>query len=219
MARFTRSAALAAVALAAVAPAAAAHKGNPDFRSDTRGLSPATRGVEVQVVNHDDSLELTNRSGRTVVVTGYRGEPYLRIGPSGSVAVNRRSPSHYLNDDRYAEGVEVPAAADPKAAPDWQEVDRTGRYTWHDHRIHWMARTVPPQVKDESERTKVFDWKVPVEVDGRPAAVSGSLIWVGRSGGGFPVAAGISLAAAVLAGALLVVVVRRRRGGPAKEAW
>jgi hypothetical protein len=39
-----------------------------------------------------------------------------------------------------------------------------------------MARTVPPQVKDEAERTKVFDWKVPLSVGGRPARLSGTLV-------------------------------------------
>jgi hypothetical protein len=212
-----------AAALSGVAvPAALAHQGNPSFRSEVRALTPDLDGIEVQVVNFDDSLELQNRSGETVVVKGYRGEPYVRIAADGTVAVNRRSPTYYLNDDRYAEGVSVPAGATAKAAPAWQTVDRTGRYTWHDHRIHWMAHTVPPQVKDEGRRTKVFDWTVPLSVGGRPAKLAGTLTWVGREGGGFPVAAAIALGLAALGGLLLVATVRRRRSRsstPAKEAW
>jgi hypothetical protein len=215
-------AAVVAAALFGVAvPAALAHQGNPNFRSQIRSLTPAVNGIDVRVVNLDDSLELVNRSGRTVIVEGYRGEPYVRIDGDGTVAVNRRSPSYYLNDDRYAEGVSVPASATPRASPAWQTVDRTGRFTWHDHRIHWMAHTVPPQVKDEGKGTKVFDWMVPLSVGGQPARLAGTLVWVGRPDGGFPVAAGIALGAAVLGGVLLVAVVRRRRrgAGSAKEAW
>jgi hypothetical protein len=207
----------------AAAPLALAHEGNPNFRSQVRSLTPAVDGVGVQVVNYDDSLELQNRSGRTVVVEGYREEPYVRILGDGTVAVNHRSPTFYLNDDRFAEGVTVPKDATPKAIPDWQTVDRTGRYAWHDHRIHWMARTLPPQVKDEGRRTKLFDWKVPIEVGTQRATISGSLTWVGKQGGGFPVAAAISLIAAVLAGLAVVAAVRRHRRSPsagaAKEAW
>ena len=185
-----------------------------------RTLAPPLKGIDVHVVNYDDSLELRNSSGKTVVVKGYRGEPYVRIAADGTVAVNHRSPSYYLNDDRYAEGVTVPADATPKAVPDWQTVDRTGSFTWHDHRIHWMARTVPPQVKDQGKRTKVFDWKVPLDVGGRPASLSGTLVWVGKQGGGFPIAAGIALGAVALGGLGLVVMVRRRRAVPeVKEAW
>jgi hypothetical protein len=212
--------AAAAALLGVAVPAALAHQGNPNFRSQIRGLTPPLDGIDVQVVNYDDSLELENHSGKTVIVDGYRGEPYVRIAADGTVAVNHRSPSYYLNDDRYAEGVSVPANATPKATPDWQTVDRTGRFTWHDHRIHWMAHTVPPQVKDEGKRTKVFDWKVPLSVGGRPARLSGTLVWVGKPGGGFPVAAGIALGTAVLGGLLLVGVVRRRRAAPRREeAW
>jgi hypothetical protein len=206
----------------ALAPAVPAHQGNPSFRSVVRSLAPAVAGVEVQVVNYDDSLELRNRSGKTVVVDGYRNEPYVRLAGDGTVAVNHRSPTYYLNDDRFAEGVSVPAEATPRATPDWETVDRTGRYAWHDHRIHWMARTLPPQVKDESRRTKVFDWEVPIRLGAQRATISGSLTWVGRQGGGFPVAAAVSLAVAAIAGLALVAVVRRRRSTgvhAGREAW
>jgi len=210
--------AAAAALLGVAVPAALAHQGNPNFRSQVRRLTPPLNGIDVQVVNYDDSLELENHSGKTVIVDGYRGEPYVRIAADGTVSVNHRSPSYYLNDDRYAEGVTVPPDATAKATPDWRLVDRTGRFTWHDHRIHWMAHTVPPQVKDEGRRTKVYDWKVPLSVGGRPARLSGTLVWVGKPGGGFPAAAVIALAAAALGGLLLVGTVRRRRAGPGGSA-
>lgn len=222
----SRRAIVVAVALLlALAPAAQAHQGNPNFRSSVRTITPAVDGLEAQVVNFDDSIELRNRSGRTLIVKGYRGEPYVRIAADGAVSVNRRSPSRYLNDDRYGEGVEVPAEADSKAPPLWEPVDRTGSYRWHDHRIHWMSHSLPPQVKDEGKRTKVFDWRVPIAVGGRPATIAGTLTWVGKQGGGFPIAAAIAFVVIALAGLALVVAVRRRRGPPsspvetAKEAW
>ena len=47
-----------------------------------------------------------------------------------------------------------------------------------DHRIHWMSPVVPPQVKDQEKRTKIFDWQVPIEVGSRRGAVAGELFWV-----------------------------------------
>jgi predicted Rdx family selenoprotein len=219
--RFVRAAAVAVAVLGVVAPAALAHQGNPNFRSEVRAIVPAIDGLRVDVVNYDDSLELTNRSGRTVVVGGYRGEPYVRIDGAGRVEVNLRSPSYYLNDQRFTDGVKVPASASSRAVPQWRTVDRTGRYVWHDHRIHWMAQALPPQVKDQHQRTTVFDWRVPLTVAGRPGAIRGTLIWVGKQDAGFPVAAALSLAVAMLAGLTLIVVVRRRRRVPTArpEAW
>jgi hypothetical protein len=215
MSRTLRAAATALAVLAA-APVALAHEGNPSFRSEVRSLD--AEGVTARVTNYDDSLELRNRGGAAVTVLGYRGEPYIRLEPDGTVSVNRRSPAAYLNEDRFAEGVDPPESADPTARPRWEVVARNGVYAWHDHRIHWMSRSLPPQVKDESERTKVFDWTVPIEVDGRRTAIAGTLTWVGEPSEGFPVAAAVSLGAAALAGVALVVVVRRRRR-PAREAW
>ncbi len=144
------AAAIAAALLAIAAPSAPAHEGNPDFRSEVNQVDPETPGLDIEVVNFDDSLRLLNHSDQDVVIEGYEGEPYARVLADGSVELNRNSPAYYLNDDRFGES-EVPDSADPEAEPDWELVDRSSMLEWHDHRMHWMSTTVPPQVKDESE--------------------------------------------------------------------
>jgi hypothetical protein len=219
-----RGAVAAALAvLCAVAPTALAHEGNPNYRSEVRAIAPALPGLDAEVLNHDDRIQVIYDGDRPLVVEGYRDEPYLRFLPGGRVEVNRRSPAAYLNEDRFAK-VEVPGRADHEAAPSWEPVAENGRYDWHDHRIHWMGEgTLPPQVEDEGEQTKVFDWDIPMASAGHPVAVRGTLTWLGEEEGGFPLGAALSLGAALIAGALLVIVVRRRRAragaAPAKEAW
>jgi hypothetical protein len=211
-----RLAALALLLTALPPSAALAHEGNPNFRSEIEGLRPAAPGIEVAVLNLDDSLRLENDGDEAVVVKGYDGEPYVRISPDGTVEVNRRSPSRYLNEDRFAQ-IEVPAIADPDAEPDWELVDRSGQFSWHDHRIHYMARGTPPQVTDEGERTKVFDYQVPLEVGERRVRLLGSLYWVGGQDG-FPIAPFLGLGALALLAGAAIVIIRRRRAGRAAEA-
>ena len=131
------------------------------------------RDSQVQVLNYDDRLLLINRTGKTVLVRGYESEPYARLRADGTVEVNKRSPSYYLNEERYG-GTPVPASASPKAPPRWSVVSKTGRFETHDHRIHWMSKgATPPQVNDKGKRTKVFDWRVPIEVGSPRAAADG----------------------------------------------
>jgi hypothetical protein len=205
--------AFAVAGIALLAPVtAAAHKGSPNYRSTVRSISPTVEGVDIKVINYDDRLVMVNRSGRDVEVRGYDGEPYIRVRADGTVEVNKRSPSYYLNLERFAD-VKIPADASEKARPRWDVIDKTGRFEWHDHRIHYMSKSVPTQVKDEDERTKVFDWQVPIDVDGRRVLVKGDLFWVASPGGGLPRGALIALAAVVIAGIFFVEVVRRRRRG------
>jgi hypothetical protein len=209
-----------AVALLA-ASAAQAHQGNPNYRSVVDAITPAVKGLTLHVLNYDDRFELTNRSGRTVTVQGYDREPYARVLADGTVEVNKRSPAYYLNDDRFAD-VKVPASADPKAPPQWSVVDKTGSLQWHDHRMHWMSRSLPPQVKDKSRRTKVFDYAIPLRVGGQPASIRGTLFWQPDSGGGAPVGAIAGLVALAVVALGAVVVVRRRRSREpveGAEAW
>lgn len=213
MPRVFRAAAVAVLLCAALTPVAEAHQGDPNFRSIPSGVMPAVAGVRVEAVNYDDALQLTNRSDRTVVIEGYDGEPYARLLPDGTVQVNRRSPATYLNDERYG-GSPVPASASAEAEPQWRTVDRTGRLSWHDHRMHWMGSGRPPAVRDAGTRTKVFDYEIPLRVDGRPATIAGTLFWVGEPGGGMPAWAIVALLALAAAAVALVLIVRRRRRPP-----
>jgi hypothetical protein len=200
---------LAITMAAALAPAAGAHSGDPHFRSVLRGVSPRMPGLRVQVLGYDNQFQLINDTGQPVVVLGYENEPYARVLPDGAVQVNQRSPATYLNEERLGD-VPVPRTADPKAPPEWKTLDGTGRFIWHDHRMHWMSTSRPPQVRDPKVKVKVFDYRVPIEVGARRAALVGSLYWMGEPGGRLP-GGWLPPVAFVVASLLFMVFVRRRR--------
>jgi hypothetical protein len=214
--RIARVAALCALAAGISATSAFAHAGNPNFESLVNGVSPAIPGFTVEVLNGDDRLGVMNTGPRTVTIDGYSKDPFVRMSPDGTVAVNLRSPAYYLDQERDYGTVKVPptaTAAAARAHPQWQVVAHTGRYEFHDHRIHWMAASTPQQVTDKSKRTKVADWQVPVHAQGASGSIDGTLFWRGTGAGaplGAFIAFGIFLA---LSGAAVIVVRRRRAAG------
>ena len=212
-------AAAAAALLLAGAPLAAAHRGNPNMRSEVTAITPETDGVTVTVLNNDDRLELHNTSGKDVVIAGYEDEPYARVLGDGTVEVNTNSEAYHLNDDRYGD-VKVPA--DLGSEPKWKRLSKTGRFEWHDHRMHWMSQSRPPQVKDEGTETHIFDWKVPITIAGAQGRIDGTLDWVPLPGGGLPTGLIWGTAAVLILLCIGVIVLRRRDAGPGgepAEAW
>ncbi len=196
-----------ALAMTLAAPAAA-HQGNPNYRSIVDGVRPPVPGVSVEVLNFDSDMVLRNESDSTILVEGYENEPYLRFHPDGKVEANTRSPAYYLNTERYGD-VAVPPEADADATPSWKLVAGTGEYSWHDHRSHYMSTGMPQQVTDPDVRTKVFDYKIPIRVDGKRGAIAGTLYWVGSDS--TPIAPFIGLGIGVVILIAVIVVVRRRR--------
>jgi hypothetical protein len=206
--------ALASLVLASPALAHPRAKGYArGFQSKILSVRPEVVGLEITVVDSDDRLRISNTSGTELVVLGYDGEPYLRIGPDG-VYRNERSPAAYLNRDRFAR-VAVPLKADPGAAPEWRHVSPRPAWQWHDHRIQWMGAGPPAQVRDAPRRRHaIFDWQVPGRLGGRPLAIAGRLDYVPPSDGGtssavIALVAITGVAAAVAFGLLLV---RLKRG-------
>lgn len=156
-------------------PAALADPPGPtDYQSAITSIEPPVAGITLSIVGGDSFVVLDVASGHEVFVIGYRGEQYLRFDSDGSVAVNTRSPSHYLNNDRFGAAV-VPAEADAAAEPVWVPVADDGSYAWHDHRTHWMNTLPPPGLGPGDQ---VAEGVVPLVVDGVEVDVTVQSYWL-----------------------------------------
>jgi hypothetical protein len=201
---------VAAAALLLAAPVALAHQGNPNYRSVVKAVTPQTSGIDASIINFDDAVLVHNTSGKDVVILDYKKQPYVEMKADGTVSVNTNSEAHYLNEDRQGE------SAVPKnlgTEPKWEEVSKSGRYEWHDHRMHWMGAADPTNLTDKSKETVIYPkWEIPIQVAGTAGAISGTLTWVPLEEGGLPMGAIFGFAALIIVLAIAVVIVRRRRG-------
>ena len=205
-----RSLLVAVVLAALLAPGAEAHfgTGKLGYRSTITGVDPRMRGLRFKILYGDDQVWLDNRSGKTVIIKGYSGEPYLRFAPSG-ISVNIKSPAGYLNQDRYARS-SVPKSARAKAKPNWQKLAGGKVWAWHDHRIHYMSPTPPKLIQDAPRKPHhVFDWKVPATANGKRFFITGSLDYKPPPKNGFPVALAIVLATLIAVGMVGLFALRR----------
>lgn len=139
---------------------------------------PALPGVTWRLYDAGLWLEVTVTGDTEVVVLGYDGEPYLRVGPDGAFQ-NRNSPATYLNRDRYGD-VAVPPRADAAADPDWERMTTRPVVAWQDHRTHWMDRD-PPTLGDPGQAQVLRTWTVPVVHAGEMTTLTGELWWVPAS--------------------------------------
>jgi hypothetical protein len=159
--------------------AAASHKGvgGHGYVSTFSAVQPPVLGLSIGILGGDDRLRVSNYSGKTVLILGYEGEPYLRFG-DGGVFVNTRSPATFLNRFRYPPPLPVDAA-DASAPPVWRRVRGGVTFEWHDHRIHWAAREAPRAVADDPGHTHLIrNWRVPGRAAGKPFAITGFLGYI-----------------------------------------
>lgn len=89
------------------------------------------------------------------------------------------------------------------------------RWSWHDHRIHWMSTILPPAAKESPGKPQlVFAWSIPLTVGGSQAQVAGRLDYVPPKGGtdtGLIVGIALPVGIILLAGAATGLLVLRRR--------
>ena len=151
--------AVVAAAAIALAPGAWAHGGtrSTGYVSTFSNLQPNVLGVTVNTFGRDNTISLSNYSGKTVVVLGRSGEPYLRF-VEGVVEENMRSPT--------------------TARSRWRKVATGASYAWHDHRIVWTGAS-PPRVLQQAPDVAhlVFRWAIHATADGKPFLIKGFLGW------------------------------------------
>jgi hypothetical protein len=174
--------ATALLALFAAADPAAARSvsgvGASNFQTRLHSVTPDVPGIRVRVVEVGSRIELTNDTGKTVIVIGYQDEPYLRVGPNG-VYENRRSPAVYINRKRQGTTF-IPGNANPEAEPEWRRISTGNVARWHDHRIHWMGFEDPPAVQRDPDRTHVVipKWTITMRMGAQTIRARGDLRWV-----------------------------------------
>ncbi len=168
----------------AAGPAAAHTAGGPrptNYLTTLDAVSRRIPGVSVRIIDLGNKIEVTNRTSVDLVVLGYLGEPYLRVGPKG-VYKNLRSPATYQNRSSTGTGT-LPVIArgtGPSTPPRWQRVSGSHTATWHDHRIHFMGTSPPPAVQRHPGAvfTIVPRWTVAFRYAARTVIVHGRLAWV-----------------------------------------
>ena len=148
-----------------------------NYRSEI--TDPGADGLTWNTRGGDGLVELSNDTGRDVVVFGYQAEPYLRFVPGEGVYRNSLSPATYLNEDRFGD-VDMPSGASASVEPDWVQVSTDNLYAWHDHRTHWMSRTDPPMVaNDPSSEHLILDFEIPLQIgNDSPTSAGGKLRWL-----------------------------------------
>jgi hypothetical protein len=184
-ARIATVIATAAVLLVLGAAPASAHTASgprpTNYLTTLGSVSPAIPGVTVHVVDLGNKLQLTNRTDHDIIVLGYDGEPYLKVGPSGFYE-NLRSPATYLNRTRTGSTPVPPIAMGTGAStpPRWHRVSGSHTAIWHDHRIHWMGTSPPPNVREAPGAFHTIDpqWTVVFRNTEQTVAVRGQLDWV-----------------------------------------
>lgn len=208
-------------ALLVAAPVAVAHGGTEEeFHATVLSIEP--RGLPVEVtVDGGDQVRFENAGDEELVLCGYEDddgcEEWVRISPGG-VEVDRNARSYFANQDEEDYGA-IPE--DAGTAPDWERVRRAPPfYAYHDHRVHWMGLSLPPNIDEgDPDPQRVFESELAFRYGDTDGTVRtrldyvGGRTWVERHGEQAIVGGGV----AVMLVAFLLDARRRRARGAAAE--
>jgi hypothetical protein len=204
-------------ALSLLIPAAVAHgHGSEDANYRTTIVSIEPEGLPVDVrMTSGDEIRFENEGDEDLVLCGYEAdtcEEWVKIGPDG-VFVDRNSKAYFSNAEEDQMG-EVPADAGSGPAKFERVRETPAFYAYHDHRVHWMGRALPPGVDESDPSTqKVMDGTVAFRYGDTPGTVDvrvdyvGGKTWFDRYGEQLIVAAGVL----VMVGVFAFDAIRRRR--------
>ena len=153
-----------------------------NYRSELAPVSPPIEGVTMRLLDLGRRVRLTSAAAAEIVVLGYSGEPYLRVGPRG-VFENTHSPTVYINRPTTASSgssttTTLPLVADALAPPAWRKVDTGRSVTWRDQRTRWEGAT-PDAVRSTPDlRHVVRTWTLFLQEGNNTSTVVSRIEWV-----------------------------------------
>jgi len=121
--------------------------GPTDYRSTITSVeipegSSLPEGVGISVEGHDAFMRVQVREGTTVDISGYEGEPYLRINAECAVFENQRAMSTWYNQERFGSDSDR-SLVNHELPADWIQIGSSCAVAWHDHRLHYMSPSAP----------------------------------------------------------------------------
>jgi hypothetical protein len=180
--------ALGVMVMATLAPATPAHAHAvtgvkaSDYRSEIVGISgpsDARALLDVRLLDLGRRVELVNRGTVDVVVLGYDGEPWLRVGPRGTFE-NEYSNSAYQERQRRGR-VSGPPPDPARAAgePRWRRTGDGNALRWRDRRTR-RDGPAPDQVQQapDARHLIVPRWTVELRRGDDPLAIAGRIVYV-----------------------------------------
>jgi hypothetical protein len=168
-------------ALLSTAPPAGAHAVTgvkpSNYTSEIVGVSGGA--LDVQLLDLGRRIELHNPSPTDVVVLGYTGEPWLRVGARG-VFENEYSYSAYQERQRRgAVNAEPPDPALAAGPPRWRRTASGRTLVWRDRRTVFEGPT-PQAVRDARDQLHVVvpRWVIELRRGNAPLTVEGRITYV-----------------------------------------
>lgn len=149
-----------------------------NYQSVLLAPTPAVPGVTIRVRDLGARVEVSNSTRTDVVISGYAGEPFLRVGPRG-VFENLRSPTVYQNMSTIT-GLPypVPPEATADAVPVWSRIQGGHVARWRDRRTRHAGAT-PAAVRDAPHVSHlVSTWSIPLQWGTTQIVANGLIRWV-----------------------------------------
>lgn len=136
-------------------------------------VDPAPAGVTAQVLQGRlPGLFVGSTGAEPLTVLDREGATYVRLSPAGS-ALNVNSRLH-VEDQRARGAVDVPL---PSTEPRLEPLSGSTR-SWLDSRLQYAAGAPPERALSRDEPTVLDDWRIPVLVGSKAAALTGQIRWV-----------------------------------------
>jgi len=128
-------------------------------RPTLSALPPMLTGVQVQLTETlAPQLLVENQTGKTLIILGQDGQPFLRLSPSGSEA-NTRHPEWLKT---YLPGGLPGRKPEAGTSPLWKVVKKSPNWGWFDTRLQPAGRKAGET------------WQIPVVLDGKAGEIKGS---------------------------------------------